>query len=109
MIEVTCYLAKLFDRDPVTGEVLWFSGPPIDIPRPRMPQHSLEYVHFLAKKRKREREREETATEVVKGSENDEAMVVDLVDDSTPPAKVPRKTLMEMIDEFWDEIMVEKS
>jgi hypothetical protein len=34
--------------------VLWFAGPPIDVPRPMAPQYSLEYLAFLAKKRKRE-------------------------------------------------------
>ncbi|KZS91702.1 hypothetical protein SISNIDRAFT_413701 [Sistotremastrum niveocremeum HHB9708] len=45
--------AKHFDRDPDTNEVLWFSGPPLDIPHAPPPRHSLKYLHFLAKKRKR--------------------------------------------------------
>ncbi|EJD04577.1 uncharacterized protein FOMMEDRAFT_167736 [Fomitiporia mediterranea MF3/22] len=48
--------ARYFDRDPDTNEVLWFSGPPVDVARPVTPRHSLEYLHFLAMKRKREME-----------------------------------------------------
>ena len=46
------YAAKLFDRDPDTGEVLWFAAPPLNLPRARGPRHSLEYLQFLARKRK---------------------------------------------------------
>ncbi|KAH9836628.1 uncharacterized protein C8Q71DRAFT_758865 [Rhodofomes roseus] len=44
---------KHFDRDPDTNEVLWFASPPVDRARSRPPQHSLAYLHFLAKKRKK--------------------------------------------------------
>ena len=44
--------ARHFDRDPETNQVLWFSGPPIDIAKPAKPQHSLTYLHFLAMKKK---------------------------------------------------------
>jgi len=94
--------AKLFDRDPVSGQVLWFSGPPIDIPRPRKPQHSLEYLHFLVKKRKREREK--AANGALSKDTPREDMLID--DDDPPPVKIPRKRIHEMIDEMWDEIMV---
>lgn len=47
-------LAKHFDRDPVTNEVLWFPAPPVDIARPTKPKYSLTYLHFLATKRKRD-------------------------------------------------------
>ncbi|KAJ6509067.1 hypothetical protein DFH09DRAFT_1100895 [Mycena vulgaris] len=39
-----------FERDPTTGEVLWFPGPPIHVSRAPPPCHRLEYLHFLAKK-----------------------------------------------------------
>ncbi|OCH94163.1 hypothetical protein OBBRIDRAFT_748123 [Obba rivulosa] len=55
--------AKHFDRDPETNEVLWFSAPPVDIPHPPGPRHSLAYLHFLAKKRKGE-ERANNAMDV---------------------------------------------
>ena len=45
-------VARHFDRDPENNELLWFSGPPLDIARKREPQYSLEYLHYLTKKRK---------------------------------------------------------
>ncbi|KAJ7088356.1 hypothetical protein B0H15DRAFT_289076 [Mycena belliarum] len=39
-----------FERDPTTGEVLWFPGPPMHLARAPPPRHRLEYLHFLAKK-----------------------------------------------------------
>ncbi|KAG2024033.1 bromeodomain-containing protein [Coprinopsis cinerea AmutBmut pab1-1] len=45
--------AKHFDRDPESNQVLWFASPPVDIARPKPARHSLDYLHFLAKKRKR--------------------------------------------------------
>jgi chromatin structure-remodeling complex subunit RSC1/2 len=47
-------LAKHFDRDPETNEVLWFPAPPVDAPRKATPKYSLAYLHFLAARRKRE-------------------------------------------------------
>ena len=44
---------KLFDRDPETNEVLWFSGPPLNMPRVKGSRYSLAYLQFLAAKRKR--------------------------------------------------------
>lgn len=49
---IVCGTAKHFDRDPETNEVLWFSAPPVNAPRPPQPKHSLTYLHFLAMKRK---------------------------------------------------------
>lgn len=49
-------IAKHFDRDPETNEVLWFAAPPVDIAHPPAPRHSLAYLHYLAKKRKKEPE-----------------------------------------------------
>lgn len=100
-------IAKLFDRDPTTNEVLWFSGPPIDMPRPRAPQHSLEYLHFLAKKRKREREkREDGADTESDGRTMDGDVSMDSIDidgERPTPVKMPRKTLTQMVDDAWDE------
>ena len=39
-------LAKFFDRDPETNEVLWFAAPPVDIAHPPGPSYSMEYLHF---------------------------------------------------------------
>lgn len=48
-------LAKHFDRDPETNEVLWFSAPPLNVAHSPTPKYSLAYLHFLATKRKQER------------------------------------------------------
>jgi len=50
---------KQFDRDPETNEVLWFGGPPLNMPRVKGPCHSLAYLQFLAAKRKRVTTKEE--------------------------------------------------
>ena len=55
-------IAKLFDRDPTTNEVLWFAAPPMNMSRARGPRYSLEYLTFIATKRKR---RETSKNEVV--------------------------------------------
>ena len=47
------FLAKLFDRDPITNEVLWFAAPPMNMSRERGPSYSLEYLTFIATKRKK--------------------------------------------------------
>ena len=70
------FVAKLFDRDPETNEVLWFAAPPVDLVHQPGPSYSMEYLHFLARKRKaaadamdvegppkKERRREPTMTE----------------------------------------------
>lgn len=49
-------LAKHFDRDPETNEVLWFPAPPVDVAKPSKAKYSLAYLHFLAAKRKGETE-----------------------------------------------------
>lgn len=57
-------LARHFDRDPETNEVLWFSAPPVNAARPPQPKHSLAYLHFLAMKRKKEKESAENGMDV---------------------------------------------
>lgn len=47
---VVAATAKHFERDPQTGEVLWFPGPSMHVARAPPPRHRLEYLHFLAKK-----------------------------------------------------------
>lgn len=32
--------------------MLWFAAPPLDIAIPPAPKHSMEYLHFLAKRKK---------------------------------------------------------
>ncbi|CAK5268793.1 unnamed protein product [Mycena citricolor] len=39
-----------FERDPLSGEMFWFPGPPLPMTKPQAPRHRLEYLHFLAKK-----------------------------------------------------------
>ncbi|KAJ7074234.1 hypothetical protein C8F01DRAFT_1099728 [Mycena amicta] len=40
--------ARHFERDPTTGEVLWFPGPPLHLARAPGPRHTLQYLEFLA-------------------------------------------------------------
>ena len=57
---------KLFDRDPETNEVLWFSGPPLNMARVKGSRYSLAYLQFLATKRKRgTTEEEEDANQII--------------------------------------------
>ena len=80
-LELTGFpLAKHFDRDPETNQVLWFAAPPVDVARPRVAKHSLEYLHFIAKKRKRE------LANGVNGDGGDGEMDVDT---ANPQAKAP--------------------
>jgi chromatin structure-remodeling complex subunit RSC1/2 len=55
-MHLTNGIAKHFDRDPETNEVLWFSAPPLNVAHPPAPKYSLAYLHFLATKRKKEKE-----------------------------------------------------
>ncbi|TFK71699.1 hypothetical protein BDN72DRAFT_957862 [Pluteus cervinus] len=55
--------AKHFERDPETNEVLWFSAPPVNLPKPTPTRHSLAYIHFLAEKKRKREEREEQEQE----------------------------------------------
>lgn len=48
-------LAKHFDRDPDTNEVLWFAAPPVNVARGPKARHSFEYLHYLSTQRKRAR------------------------------------------------------
>ncbi|KAJ7259793.1 hypothetical protein C8J57DRAFT_1720338 [Mycena rebaudengoi] len=50
MEKLSAETTKHFERDPQTGEVLWFPGPPMHVARAPPPRHRLEYLHFLAKK-----------------------------------------------------------
>ena len=47
------FLAQLFDRDTTTNELLWFSGPPLDVARTPAPRYSLDYLYYLALEKKR--------------------------------------------------------
>ena len=50
------YVAKLFDRDTTTNEVLWFAAPPMNMSRARGPRYSLEYLTFRATRKRKQRE-----------------------------------------------------
>lgn len=92
---------KHFDRDPETNQVLWFSGPPIDVARTPAPQHSLKYLHYMAMKRKDQklqaRKEEEEAKE-----ETDQ---MDIHGDNLRPKKRPRveakPRVTDILDELW--------
>jgi len=68
------FIAKHFDRDPETNQVLWFPAPPVNMARPTNPKYSMTYLHFLANKRKREDE--DAVTEVDGGSRNHDCVHV---------------------------------
>ncbi|KAJ6515483.1 hypothetical protein C8R45DRAFT_956656 [Mycena sanguinolenta] len=51
-------MTRHFERDPATGEMLWFPGPPLHVARVPPPRHRLEYLHFLAAKYRPEIKRE---------------------------------------------------
>lgn len=42
-----CITVNMFDRDPRTGQVLWFSGPPIEVSIPEQPKFSTTYLSHL--------------------------------------------------------------
>ncbi|KZV81764.1 hypothetical protein EXIGLDRAFT_685606, partial [Exidia glandulosa HHB12029] len=66
---------KLFDRDPETNQILWFSGPPVDMAHSRPPQHSLAYLDFLASKRKKRESGEEEDSPVNGHTEKKQRLV----------------------------------
>ncbi|KAF9449324.1 hypothetical protein P691DRAFT_812703 [Macrolepiota fuliginosa MF-IS2] len=89
---------KLFDRDPCTNEMLWFSAPPLNIPRAPPAKHSLTYLHFLSTKRKQEEELEGAAN----GRNDDEL-------DSLPNKRMRtgtdvRPTVRETAQNVWVEM-----
>ena len=92
-------LAKLFDRDPTTNEVLWFAAPPMNMSRARGPRYSLEYLTFIASKKRRQRE---ASTDGIVVDDREE-----LGEESTS-AKRPRvgfpPTVTETLRELWKEM-----
>ena len=94
------YIAKLFDRDPTTNEVLWFAAPPINMSRARGPRYSLEYLTFIATKK---RQRREASTDgiVVDGRK-------ELGEQDSARAKRPRvgfsPTFTETMRDLWKEM-----
>ena len=85
---MTTSVAKHFDRDPETNEVLWFAAPPIDVAHPPGPEYSLEYLNFLARKRRR-------------AAADPNGMEVD-----SPPVKkqaTPRPTMTEQVQKLLAE------
>ncbi|KAI0782167.1 hypothetical protein C8Q75DRAFT_886490 [Abortiporus biennis] len=79
--ELSGDIAKYFDKDPNTNQVLWFAAPPIDLPHPSSVKYSLEYLHFLAmgKKRKRQQQLQSPQQEQLGGSSD-----VRSIDQETP-------------------------
>lgn len=84
-------VAKLFDRDPDTNEVLWFAAPPLNQPRPRGPRHSLAYLQFIAAKRKK----------ATAEGDNDN----DNVDDDRNPSKRTRMIVTPTVTETMRQIV----
>ena len=95
-------LAKHFDRDPQTNEVLWFASPPVDVAPPvQKPMHSFAYLHHLAKKRKLELEKE-------KGVREGEDSRMDVDADEPFDGSTVAKPEMS-IDEAWQRAMAQFS
>ncbi|KAG8757043.1 hypothetical protein FRC14_002431 [Serendipita sp. 396] len=44
---------QFFDRDPITNEMLWFSGAPLDVAKAPKLQYSLDYLYGMALEKKR--------------------------------------------------------
>ena len=94
---MTFFVAKLFDRDPTTDEVLWFAAPPMNMSRARGPRYSLEYLTFISKRKRRLRE---ASTDGVVDDAREEG--------GSASAKRPRvgfpPTVTETMREVWKEM-----
>ena len=93
---------KHFDRDPETNQVLWFSGPPIDVARSPAPQYSLKYLHHVAMKRKQQR------IENKKKEGKEESNQMDIDGDNSHSQKRPRiqgkPRMTDILDELWTKV-----
>ena len=102
------FIAKLFDRDPTTNEVLWFAAPPMNMSRARGPRYSLEYLTFISKKKRRLREAS-TDGGVVDDTTREEGTTKDVWrEEGSASAKRPRvgfpPTVTETMREVWKEM-----
>ncbi|KAF8798290.1 hypothetical protein BYT27DRAFT_7203401 [Phlegmacium glaucopus] len=96
--------AKLFDRDPVTNEVLWFAAPPMNMPRDRGPRYSLEYLTFIATKRKRrEGASSNGAREGEEGEGDEDEWEGSGVDAKRTRTVIP-PTVTEILRDVWKEM-----
>ena len=101
------YLARLFERDPTTNEVLWFAAPPMNMSRARGPKYSLGYLTFIATKRKR---REANTDGVVDDTREEGTTKDEWREEGSVSAKRPRvargipPTVTETIREVWKEM-----
>ena len=98
---VFIYLAKLFDRDPTTSEVLWFAAPPMNMSRARGPKYSLEYLTFIATKKRKRREAN-TTDGIVSDSREDLGEEGSAGVDAKRPRVPP--TVTETMRELWKEM-----
>jgi chromatin structure-remodeling complex subunit RSC1/2 len=91
---------KHFDRDPETNQVLWFSGPPIDVARTPAPQYSLKYLHHVAIKKRQQRVDEQKQEE-----EEEREEQADITLDSPQPEKRrrigPRPRMSDTLAALW--------
>lgn len=97
-------VARYFDRDPDTGEVLWFAAPPVNVPRPPALQHSIEYLHFVAMKRKLEGSDRATSEKVT--TPVSEPDIVEAGSKRKVPP--PQETLQERKTKLWKEMGMDK-
>ncbi|KAG8964950.1 hypothetical protein FRC03_001174 [Tulasnella sp. 419] len=89
--ELPAETVQLFDRDPDTDQLLWFTGPPVDVPDPKssIPRYNLDYLYYLAKKKK--------ALEKIRDQEEDDDEVDGMDQDHDADPK--RRRLEEYLDE----------
>ena len=87
------FLARHFDRDPETNEILWFAAPPVDIVHTPPPQHSLKYLAHLALKRKA----------ALQGDRPDNAMDVDGETPAPPKRRKMPPTATETLEALLKE------
>ena len=103
------FIAKLFDRDPTTNEVLWFAAPPMNMSRARGPRYSLEYLTFISKKKRRLREASTDGGVVDDTTTREEGTTKDVWrEEGSASAKRPRvgfpPTVTETMREVWKEM-----
>jgi chromatin structure-remodeling complex subunit RSC1/2 len=107
------YIAKLFDRDPTTNEVLWFAAPPMNMSRARSPKYSLEYLKFITARKRKRREGAGTDGIVVDDDDTTREEGTTTKDEwreegSAGSAKRPRvgfpPTVTETMRELWKEM-----
>lgn len=108
---------SLFEHDPTTNKLLWFSGPPLDMPPPSTytPRYSTKYLAFLARQRE-EKQRKDGLSNTMDTDENGEGRAAkrqrmdldegegEAREQNTGDAYVggPIPTMMELVEKYLD-------